>query len=155
MLLIGTIDDLPQDLKLYEKDVNLPKLKIQLQMLPDLIRTQNQKLTSSPPIKKVTNLRTICDVINEVSLSKDMFSEVVCLLKIFYTIPVTTFTAERTFSALRRLKTFLRSTMTQPRLNHAMILYVHKQRTNKVNVTSIARSFIMTNDRRRLYFGSS
>ena len=26
----GTVDDLSQDLKLYEKDVNLPKLKIQL-----------------------------------------------------------------------------------------------------------------------------
>ena len=101
----------------------------------------------------MTNLRTICDVLNEVSLSKDMFSEVVCLLKIFYTIPVTTSTAERTFSALRRLKTFLRSTMTQPRLNHAMILYVHKERTDKVNITSIAL-FITTNDRRRLYFGS-
>ena len=55
----GTVDDLPQDLKLYEKDVNLPRLKIQLQMLPNLIRTRNQKLTSSPPIKKVTNLRTM------------------------------------------------------------------------------------------------
>ena len=30
--------------------------------------------------------------------------------------------SERTFSALRRLKTFLRSTMTQERLNHAMLL---------------------------------
>ena len=34
--------------------------------------------------------------------------------EIFYTIPVAIATAEMTFSALRRLKTYLRATMSRP-----------------------------------------
>ena len=101
-------------------------------MVPDLIRTRNRMDSSAGPIKEVTNMRTFCDIINELSMSKEMFSEVIRPLKIFYTIPVTTSTAERTFSALRRLKTYLRSTMSQARLNHTKLIYVHKERTDDV-----------------------
>ena len=101
------IGDIPVDLKLYEKDVDLGKLKIQLQMLPDLIRTRNMKIPNCVPIKRVTNVQTLSDVMNEISMSKEMFSEVHRLLKIFYTIPVTTATAERSFSALCWLKAYL------------------------------------------------
>ena len=94
------IEDLPADLKMYEKDVDLGKLKIQLHMLPDLIRTRNMKIPNCVPIKRVTNVQTLCDVMNEVSMSKAMFSEVHRLLKLFYTIPVTTSTAECSFSAV-------------------------------------------------------
>ena len=99
-------------------------------------------------------MRTLCDIMNEVSMSKEMFSEVHKLLKIFYTIPVTTSTAERSFSALRRLKTYLRSTMSQPRLNNLMLLYIHKERTDEINESSIAKSFVIENERRRFYFGN-
>lgn len=113
--------DLPKELQLYEKDLDLARLKVQLQMVPDLITTRNKKLPNMVPITKMTNLRALCDAMNEVSMSKDMVSEVRRLLQIFYTIPVKTSTAEQTFSALRRLKNYLRSTMSQPRLNHTMI----------------------------------
>ena len=39
------------------------------------------------------------------------------------------FTAERSFSALRRLKSYLRSTMGQERLNNIAILNVHNDIT--------------------------
>ena len=76
-------------------------------MLPDLIHTRNGKVVGAPPIVQVTNVRTLCDVMNEVSTSKEMFSEMIKLLAIFFVIPVTTSTAERSFSALRHLKTYL------------------------------------------------
>ena len=63
-----------------------------------------------------------------------MFSEVKRLIKI---IPVTTATAKRSFSALRRLKTYLRSAMSQERLNHTMLLYVHKDRTDQIDIMSV------------------
>ena len=135
-------------------DLDLPRLKVQLQMLPDFIRTRNIKLPNSTPIKKVTNVRMLCDLINEVSISKEMLSEVVCLIQFFFTIPVMTSTAERTFSALRQLKTFLRSTMSWPKLNHTMMLYIHTDRTDRISVDSVAKQFVMTNERRRQYFGN-
>lgn len=47
---------------------------------------------------------------------------VVTLLRIFGTIPVTTATAERSFSRLKLLKTWLRSTVGQDRLNALTLL---------------------------------
>jgi hypothetical protein len=45
-----------------------------------------------------------------------VYPNVKFLLKILTTLPVTTASAERTFSMLRRLKTWLRSTMCDERL---------------------------------------
>ena len=144
--------ELPHEFDLYKDDLDLSKLKTQLSMLPDLIVTRNTR--NSVPIKKVTNVRTICDIINETSVGREMLSEVIKLLKIFYTLPTTTSTAERSFSALRRLKTFLRSTMTQPRLNHTLLSFIHKDRVDEIKEEKIAESFIGVNDKRRRYFGS-
>lgn len=80
--------DLPEDLKIYNGDSDLMRLKIQLQMLPDLIRTRNGKVVGVPPIIQVINVRTLCDIMNEVSMSKEMFSKVIKLLTIFFVIPV-------------------------------------------------------------------
>ena len=44
-------------------------------------------------------------------------------LKLFLTIPVTTASSKRTFSVMRRLKNFFRSSMTQERLNQALLLH--------------------------------
>ena len=48
------------------------------------------------------------------------------------------------------LKDYYVAALTQP--HHAF--YVHKDRTHKVDVITIARSFIAENKRRRNYFGS-
>ena len=103
------------DLEMYKNNLDLGKLSIQLQMLPDLIKTRNMNLPSSSQIKTVTSVQTICIILNEIESSKTMLSEVYSLVQIYLTILVTTTTAERTFSSLKQLKTFLRSTMTQPR----------------------------------------
>ena len=54
------------------------------------------------------------------------FPAIATLLHIFATLPVTTATSERSFSALKYLKNYLRSTMTQPRLNGLALIYVHR-----------------------------
>ena len=77
-------------------------------MLPDLSKTFNLE-NPTQVIKSVTSLRTVCDLMNMIGSSKIMFSEVYELLHILHTIPVTSATAEWTFSAMRRLKNFLRS----------------------------------------------
>ncbi|XP_056439188.1 uncharacterized protein LOC130376020 [Gadus chalcogrammus] len=57
---------------------------------------------------------------------EDVFSETVTLLKILITTPITTAEAERCFSTLKRVKTFLRNTMTQERLNALAMLSMEK-----------------------------
>jgi len=46
-----------------------------------------------------------------------LFPQIHILLQLFLTLPLTSATAERSFSTLRRLKSYLRSTMGQSRLN--------------------------------------
>lgn len=62
-------------------------------------------------------------------------------------------TAERTFSALRRVKNYLRSTMGQSRLNHFIVLHAHKQRTDDLDICEVAKDFASKNSRRQDYFG--
>ena len=61
--------------------------------------------------------------------------------------------AERSFSALRRIKTYLRTSMSQARLNHCMLLHVLSERKDKLLDTDTAKEFTEKNERRKNYFG--
>ncbi len=58
---------------------------------------------------------------------EEVFSETVTLLKILITTPMTTAEAERCFSTLKRIKTFLRNSMTQERLNALAMLSMEER----------------------------
>jgi hypothetical protein len=55
-----------------------------------------------------------------------MFPNIKCLLTILSVIHITTASAERSFSSLKRIKTYLRSTMGQERLNGLAMLRLNK-----------------------------
>ena len=138
--------------QLYSKDIEFDRLKVQLQMLPDLLKTFNSANTSQK-VSKVTSLRTIVGLLHSEQCCRRMFSGVLKLLKIVLTIPVTSATAERTFSSMRRLKNYLRSSMTQKLFNNMMILHIHKDKTDELDLNVIAEQFINVNERRRNFFG--
>ena len=136
--------------QLYSKDIEFDRLKVQLQMLPDLLKTFNSANTSQK-VSKVTSLRTIVDLLHSEQCCRRMFSDVLKLLKIVLTIPVTSATAERTFSSMRRLKNYLRSSMTQKLFNNMMILHIHKDKTDELDLNVIAEQFINVNERRNFF----
>ena len=74
--------------------------------------------------------------------SWDYFSEVFVLVKVILVVPATNALSEHSCSALRRLKTYLRTTMCQNRLNHCMILYVDKDVTDALEITDIGNQFV-------------
>ena len=85
------------------------------------------------------------------SLSHDqqlLMSQVVALLQLILVIPATNATSERSFSALRRLKSYLRTTMLQERLNYLMSLHVHKDRTDALNMQTPFNEFIGDSEHR-------
>ncbi|KAK9513193.1 hypothetical protein VZT92_026749 [Zoarces viviparus] len=61
--------------------------------------------------------------------------------------------AERSFSALKKLKTWLRSTMSQQRLNNVSVCHVHQATLDKIELKDVGQQFISVNDRRRYLFG--
>jgi len=56
----------------------------------------------------------------------ETFSETVLLLKAIITVPMTSCKAERCFSTLKRLKNFLRNTMSEDKLNALAVLSIEK-----------------------------
>jgi hypothetical protein len=67
------------------------------------------------------------DCINALMMCNPVFfPNIHTLLKIFATLPVSTATAERTFSVLKYLKSYLRSTMLEDRLNGLALAYIHR-----------------------------
>ena len=69
-------------------------------------------------------------------------------------MPATNAVSERSASAMRRVKTYLRSTMTQSRLNNIMVLHIHKHLTDSVDHKKVLNEFASANDERRRIFGS-
>ena len=73
--------DITKELALYAKDLRTFHLKLKMNMFPDLVKTYNE---SHHKISNVTNVRTIADLLNNVSNSEILFGEVYKLTKIFY-----------------------------------------------------------------------
>ena len=143
------ISDISEKLQNYfTPDIDQDRLKCQLSLLSDMIKSafQNQ-------VQMVTNVRTIVEAMNKSEIYKGMLTEVYKMLQLYFTFPVTTSTAERSFSSLDRIKTYLRSSMTECRLNNLFLLYVHCIRTDRLDLEVIAKDFICVNSRRMKYFG--
>ena len=72
----------------------------------------------------------------------DLMSQVSRLMQLVLVMPATNATSERSFSALRRVKSYLRCTMGQERLNYLMLLHVHNDKTDKLDLKSISNDFV-------------
>ena len=77
------------------------------------------------------------------------------VVKILLVMPATNAISERSFSALKRVKTYLRSTTSDTRLNNIMTLRVHKDRVDMSNFNDIVSEFDGNVDSRRAIFSNS
>ena len=84
---------------------------------------------------------------------KVAMSEVIKLAKILLVMPATNAIRERSFSALKRVKTYLKSTTTNSRMNHLMVLHVHKQRIDNTRLIDVANEFVEKAEGRKLILG--
>ena len=81
-----------------------------------------------------------------------IFTEVIKLIRLCLTIPVSSATAERSFSTFRKLKTFTRSTVKASRLTYLALLHVHQDRTDKLELNDLCTTFVSSNERRQSVF---
>jgi len=121
-LLIRSVDDDKPSLQLYADFIDSQNV-----VLAELELWKQKWLSVSASTVPSTIPSTAIDALN--SCQKSIFPNVHTLLTIACTLPVTTASAERSFSSLRRLKAYLRSTMSTERLSGLSLLYVHPQVT--------------------------
>jgi hypothetical protein len=79
-------------------------------------------------------------------IDEDMFPKTKTLLHIGCVLPVSTCEAERSFSGLRRIKTFLRNSMQEERLSGLALMHLHH--SLDINVAEIVQRFIKSGNRR-------
>lgn len=79
---------------------------------------------------------------------KEVYPAIYELLKIFSTLPVSTATAERSFSTLRRLKDWMRTTMREDRLVALALLNIHRGIADKVDPNKVVDRFAKVKKRK-------
>jgi hypothetical protein len=126
------------------KSFDLERLHRQLLQLHDLCTSENETLTVSVVTKLLLSLNP---------LSQSLFSEIIRLLALIQCQPISAASCERSFSCLRRLKTWLRSTMTQKRLSHVALLTSHRDKLAQLDLNSMINDFCRRNRERVSVFG--
>jgi len=91
-------------------------------------------------------------------MTRSLFPQVEELLRLLLVVPAPSAGAERSFSLLRRIKSYLRSTMPQRRLNHVCMLNAYPDRVDMQNVNTLMQLFvfyrrIVVSPYRRIVFG--
>ncbi|CAI6344082.1 unnamed protein product [Macrosiphum euphorbiae] len=81
------------------------------------------------------------------SVEKHVYPNLYKLLQVALTLPISSATCERSFSALRKIKTWLRVSMGQERLTDLSILYIEKDLTNKIDIKEVICIFAQTERR--------
>ena len=94
-------------------------------MLRDIIQKENNS-----PIETLNYLIRV-----------DSFPNACIAYRILLTIPVTVASAKRSFSKLKLIKSYLRSTMSQERLNGLAMLSIEKDLLEKLEYKDLINSF--------------
>ena len=130
-----------KDVKKLDLQTQLPLLRV---MMMELHASDASKLTIKDIVKSVHGISEV----QKVSLG-----HVWVLFKLLLVMLATNASSERSFSALRRVKTYLRSTMSQKRLNHLMILHIHQEAVDKLDLKAIGNEFVGELELRKRLFG--
>lgn len=150
MIKACNIEELDHDLdvvcQFYGDDFDKELLRIQL-------HTFGVHFQQSQVAPNSTNL-TVFDVKNFLlSLScgqMTLLSQVSRLLQLVLVMPA--LRQKGSFRALRRIKVYLRSSMTQERLNYTMLIHIHKDKTDSLNLKSIVNDFTGDSPHRSFFF---
>ena len=89
----------------------------------EIVRWKANWAHVDPEDKPTTLHHTLC------STNRELHPNVTAILTIIVTMPVSTATPERSFSTMRRVKTYMRSTMRAERLSGLALLHAYRDRT--------------------------
>ncbi|KAM3833954.1 zinc finger MYM-type protein 1-like [Diretmus argenteus] len=115
-------------------DIDGTQLAHELRSLPDL------------PCQKITQLELL-QFIHENELA-EIYPNLWTALRVALTLPVTVASAERSFSRLKLIKTYLRSTMSQERLSGLAVISINRQLAEKISYDDIIDDFASRKARR-------
>ena len=130
----------------YGEELSRQSLEPQLKVLRTLYleKVENDEQPS---------FRVVKQLLQGLSQSqRSLLNMVYRVFELLLIMPATNSTSERSFSALRRIKTYLRSTMSQSCMNHLMLLHYHQSLTDSLDMKQVGNDFITANESRMTVF---
>ena len=118
-----------------ERDIIAVELVKELQYLQNF----DEKVITSP--EEILNYITINNLV-------DSFPNTSIILRILLTMPVSVATAERSFSKLKIIKNYLRSTMGQNRLSNLAIISIESDLLKELDTQDLIKQFAKTKARK-------
>jgi len=90
------------------------------------------------------------DVLVELLKMKEAFPDLLLFSQIVLTVPIASASAERSFSTMKRVKTYLRSTMADQRLNDLCLLAIEREMSHDLlnDPSSVITKFAMLAERK-------
>ena len=85
---------------------------------------------------------------------RGIFQHVEALVRLLLVNPASSAFAERRFSSLRRLKTYLRCKIGQTRLNHVAVAHVHKTALDEAELKELKKQFVTYKENRMAVLAS-
>ena len=95
-------------------------------------------------------LKKVNDFFLELLPLKNAFPTLLKLVQISMTIAVTTAHCERSFSALKRIKTYLRTSMSEQRLQNLSILAIENELASELSLDAVVDTFASEDKNRRI-----
>ena len=121
----------------YASDIEKQMLGSQLPLLNTLVKHD------LPDSDKELSIPYVSKVLSGLSCAQRVaFSQVMEVMNLLLVLPATNATSERSFSTLRRVKTYLRSTTSQLRLNNLMVLHTHKEEADTLDLDAVINEFV-------------
>ena len=130
-----------------DTDLQQYKLEPQLSLLPEVVQAMGYDTSRF-------DIADLLDFFQSLGNARKLLLSETCTLgKLMLVMPATNAVSERSFSALKRVKTYLRSTTGEGRLNHLMLLHLHKELADGIDMVEVANLFVGDNHRRKQPFG--
>ena len=139
--------ELAELVKMYSEYFDSFQLKRQLLLSPQTAESMGFDTSEFDVNDLVTFLQSLD------SSRRKLLSEISTLGKLLLVMPAANAVSERSFTSLKRMKTYLRSTTGDSRLNHLTMLNVHKDRTDALTSADVANDFVGAKESREQLFG--
>ena len=128
--------------EIYKDDLDAFSLQPQLKLLPEFRKSLN--LSNLSLSELINSFRALP------ASKQSILAEAFKLIKLI--LVATNPISERSFSALKCLKTKMRSTVNNNHLDHLMVLHVYQGEIDKVDIREIVNEFISRKDSRKERF---
>ncbi|XP_050386958.1 uncharacterized protein LOC126803220 [Argentina anserina] len=129
--------------KFYPRDFS----KQELHRLRSELTIYESDVPHDDVLKNVTTLAELCQGLFETKKSMT-YQMIDRLIRLVLTLPISTATTERSFSAMKRIKTMLRNKMENDFLADNMIVHIEKELAENYDADSIITEFASIQERR-------